>query len=309
MHFLLDGDIAKSIGQSLATSRQAKLAVAYWGNGAVDLLNLSNFSEKAQVICDAFSGSCNPSELSVLIEKHDVKYISGLHAKVYWTEGSVVIGSANASINGLKQQGPILRYEASVAIKDQTVIDEVKIWFDKIFAKAQIVDDRIIKAITPIWTRAQSQRPWPHPRQPSLIEALQLSPEDFSGRPIYALLPYPKLPSDTIREFRKVRGLHYSKADLEKYDKEEILPIYEDNGNFDTKAGDYFMDYSLNSRSSLTYNGLWRVRFENWRHKIAKNRDIIFVDRVSNFDGIKVRPSDGRTIGKALKALIEKNES
>ena len=114
-----------------------KVAVAYWGDQALKKTGLQsriNTDPKTvQVLCDLESGSCNPDEIQKLINADvQVKSLKGLHAKVWISENMVVIGSANASSNGLGFYHDGHR-EAAVCMTNESFAKTVTNWFDRLW--------------------------------------------------------------------------------------------------------------------------------------------------------------------------------
>jgi len=145
--FLERGTILESI-RSLCTDDNSEkcLAVAYWGRGSTDALGL-NSDSNVKVVLDIEAGGTNPRELKYLRDRIGAENISvrgGLHAKVYATANAAIIGSANASGNGLSfsYRGNV---EASVLVTGETA----KAAFDfanEQFAEGELLDDEHIKA-------------------------------------------------------------------------------------------------------------------------------------------------------------------
>lgn len=60
MDFLDEQSARTAIGDMLATAEEARIAVAFWGNGAAEDLGLSRKGLKLQIVCNLASGACNP---------------------------------------------------------------------------------------------------------------------------------------------------------------------------------------------------------------------------------------------------------
>ena len=134
MRFLYGNLIREEIKRVVGRSGDLCVAVAYWGEGGAKHTGIADRSdpENIRVICDLLSGVCNPSEIRWL-KCHGVrvKKLSGLHAKV-WVSGSyVVIGSANASTNGLGDESAHnMNVEAALAARDSIVARDLHKWFN-----------------------------------------------------------------------------------------------------------------------------------------------------------------------------------
>jgi hypothetical protein len=103
---LRTSETAKQLCEILKAPGCARLAVAFWGDGAVKRLGLDTRQGETRVVCDLYSGGCNPEEIAkLLIHRIEVRYLDKLHAKFYSTPGAVVLGSSNASPSGLARKG------------------------------------------------------------------------------------------------------------------------------------------------------------------------------------------------------------
>jgi hypothetical protein len=80
------------------------MAVAFWGDGATKGLGLDKKrGEVATVICNLKSGGTNPNEIRELWKANiNPLQCDKLHGKVYLFDDCVIIGSSNASSNGLR---------------------------------------------------------------------------------------------------------------------------------------------------------------------------------------------------------------
>ena len=130
----------------LKTKGLARLAVAYWGEGAIKQLGLERLPSETRVLCDLWSGCCNPDEIKGLLKAGvSVRYFNKLHAKLYCTPAGIIIGSSNASSNGLGSEGQELsgNVELDAAVSSPAFTKAAEKWFDKRWAKAvdQEVDE------------------------------------------------------------------------------------------------------------------------------------------------------------------------
>jgi sugar-specific transcriptional regulator TrmB len=135
--FITDSkEITNSIKAIFQKAKWIRCAVAYWGKGASDTILKELKTQDIIIIANAFSGGCNPAEIEKLIENFHGKVYSDeyLHAKVYCSNLGVVIGSANASTNGLGIEGTNATSlnEAVIFSQNYEIIKNVRSWFDKI---------------------------------------------------------------------------------------------------------------------------------------------------------------------------------
>lgn len=139
--FLHGSDLRAGILSALKGDRR-DLAVAYIGDGALLRAGLKD-AMNTRVVCDLFSGFCNPTAMRELRDAGaDIKNVRGFHAKVYLGENSAVICSANLSSNGFGEGEKEQKWglEAGALVEDPTELKEVATWFDEIFRSGDAVD-------------------------------------------------------------------------------------------------------------------------------------------------------------------------
>lgn len=96
-------DILAACKSVLAADGEVVLAVSYWGDGATKALCESACCENVWIVLNVEHGGTNPTELRRLMELFPdrVRVSATLHAKIYASPTLAVVGSANASSNGL----------------------------------------------------------------------------------------------------------------------------------------------------------------------------------------------------------------
>jgi hypothetical protein len=89
--------------QSMLNSKdRADIAIAYWGADALTLLKVKPKRRNVRVVCCLKGGKSDPDIIAKF--KKRAKQHDKLHAKVIWTPHAAVVGSANASSNGLPEE-------------------------------------------------------------------------------------------------------------------------------------------------------------------------------------------------------------
>ena len=163
----------------------ASCAVAFWGDGQDGGLFQGGMPYDARVICDVTIGGTNPRELTRLGAPENLKlrHIPRLHAKVYLSERGVVVGSANASENGLGTAANGGLVEACVFHPPGSEVHrQAKLWFKRLWERSLPVDDDALDDAILSWSR----RPGPgrgvkKPNPASVLETLLSAPERFRG--------------------------------------------------------------------------------------------------------------------------------
>jgi len=95
-------EILQDIMKLIETEEEIVLAVAYWGNGSLSLLNGLRGRKNVRIVLNVHHGGTNPLELEKLMAEFGsrLKVHETLHAKIYAGRSHAVIGSANASASG-----------------------------------------------------------------------------------------------------------------------------------------------------------------------------------------------------------------
>lgn len=105
VELLREHELAPAFRKALKRAGSAVIAVPFWGKGAVKLLGL-DAGHVVRVICNLDHPGCNPFVIEEL-RKHKVRVRTHrrLHAKLYATDAAAIVGSSNASTNGLTVEG------------------------------------------------------------------------------------------------------------------------------------------------------------------------------------------------------------
>lgn len=157
--FLFGRNILTDIAEALRATKTADFAVAFWGAGAVNVLKLNTLTS-ARILCDAYSGSCNPNELEAILQLgFPIKTIRGLHSKVYLLPSVAIVGSANASANGLGNEGAeSMNEEAAVSFREAALVYDVQKWFEDLWKKGTDVAFGDLHCIRKTWALRQASR-------------------------------------------------------------------------------------------------------------------------------------------------------
>jgi len=188
----LDGPATKDrVAKLVQQPGKKQFAVAFWGKGAVDTLELGEHAADIEVVCNLLTGGTNPDEISYLRTKGiEVRHSSLLHAKVYLFPDCVIIGSSNASANGLSYQGIECRgwSEANLFSDDPNLVAKVSSWFTEEWEAAPNVDDTDLEEARKNWEPRRDQVPPPVGDAKDLLDALGRYPTEFDGRRAYVVV-------------------------------------------------------------------------------------------------------------------------
>ena len=176
-------EIANKIKQIFSNTSYITCVVAFWGRGALELFNgvVEEKRKTVRIVCNLTMGATNPRVIEELISKgFQVKHNPVLHSKVYWTDKGVILGSPNASANGLSFEGNEQEgwLEAAIFADGQSEIDMTGSYVNDIWCQSEEITDQVLAVA---WERWKKRRPLlPPNRNLTFIDALRQG--RFSGR-------------------------------------------------------------------------------------------------------------------------------
>jgi hypothetical protein len=297
------------VGELLASEKEARLAVAYWGKGACKELRIDARKRSIRVLCDLFSGGCNPAEIKLLLKAGvKIKTKAKIHSKVYCFPDYVVIGSSNASAGGLGFEGKESRsnIEANLLSRDTDVIRKVTSWFEGEWNGALDVDAALADEAIPFWKHAQQHRI--AAIRGTLLSDIEKHPKKYREAELWVALIQSGEPSAQARKaYKKVGPRIYESQQLRELDG--YYPFYEDeDGNFPVKPGETtILSFSYESEARPpTFDGIWRIRKENFSVpmdvKGYPSARIVMCDLLHEYEGLRLPKKEYRGIARILYA-------
>lgn len=188
MKFLDEHEALERIRSELASSGDARLAVAFWGAGASVALGIAQRPAPTQIVCNLTTGGTNPEEIARLRRTSAlIRHTDRLHAKVYLFDDVAIVGSSNASANGLSfSPGTPGWLEANVLIEEPAELVRISRWFGNLPARDVSDDDLVRAELT--WRRRRRGLP-PALQEPgALVHALLSTPAAVAGRSLYLVV-------------------------------------------------------------------------------------------------------------------------
>jgi hypothetical protein len=184
--FLAGAALTKKMRSVCRTHKDLKVAIAYWGQDALELLPLKSTKKNLRVLCCLNRGRSDPKVIRRFGRR--ARQNDKLHAKVIWTRDAAIVGSANASSNGLPEDEQRLSglIEAGLCVEDKAILASIERWFDREFNLGRKItpkdlEDAALARQRRIWGQGGKGK---RIRQ-SLIEALaQGGKLEFSGQRI-----------------------------------------------------------------------------------------------------------------------------
>ncbi len=185
--FLTGADLSARIRQLLSHSN-IRCAVAFWGSGAAKLLRTCSGTNRsdAKIVCDVSMGATFPPELKRLgaPDNEKLRYLNGLHAKVYISDAGAVVASANVSSNGIgfTDKGAGLVEAGTFHAPDEVAWRNIVQWFDQVYEDAKRIDDDALALAQRRWSPPKGAGKPIYPvRANSLLDMVRADPELFAG--------------------------------------------------------------------------------------------------------------------------------
>ena len=200
-----------------------RIAVAFWGRGSIAELGLDTCApSSARILCNLSAGGCNPDVIRALIARGvQVRALGSLHAKVYLGATAAVLGSANASTDGLGLLNESSGWnEACVWVDDPNSIAQLMDWFDSLWEQAADLSNPQIAQIL----LEQADRAPPSLRVDpfDLLTALRANPLAFARKDVFVTLDYEPY---SHRVEKKVQELNEQLAvDIDAWEDWEDMP-------------------------------------------------------------------------------------
>ncbi|HHH9441334.1 TPA: phospholipase D family protein [Pseudomonas aeruginosa] len=195
--FVAPADYRSHLIQLLDEQQDISIAVAFWGDGAAELI-ANRPGKRFRILCNLDSGGSNPyviRDLCKLAQESDgrvqVLQCDRLHAKVVLGDTKVLTGSANLSGNGLGlDEGAGAHWiEAGVLSDVASVVDSARAWFKALWTSQQVREISsadIERAITE-WSRKTRIKQLPG-NPADAFDLTKFSVTDLEGQPAYVLI-------------------------------------------------------------------------------------------------------------------------
>ncbi len=130
MQFLEGAKLSAAMHRLATSGAELKVAIAYWGDDALTLLGLDPSRTDVEIVCCLSGGKSSPTVIRHFGDRATQN--DRLHAKVVWSPMGAIVGSANASSNGLPQEetASVNLIEAGIYVEDGPTLKSIRKWFD-----------------------------------------------------------------------------------------------------------------------------------------------------------------------------------
>lgn len=176
-------DLAKWVREQ---NGRLDLAVAFWGEGATAQLGLRD-GRKARILLDLTAGATNPKVVKELQEMKgvQVKQRDRLHAKLYLGENEMVVGSANASANGLGAEGHEATHWCELGVRTACpeALAQAAAWFERQWSSGRKITPRDLDVARRAWKSRRRARPTNSTG--SILDVARTNPGELADRRIY----------------------------------------------------------------------------------------------------------------------------
>lgn len=219
--FLTGRKLAKRILE-VTGGKNVSCAVAYLGSTKV----LSNVGRDARILCNIDSGSTSGDALKAYgaPKNKKLKHSQRFHAKVYMSDVGVVIGSANATLNGLGSAGraPVLLEAGTFHKPTSKVWRQAVHWFDEIYDSSDLVDQACLEWADRIF-RPSRTASCPSGATNSILDQIVTDPEFFQMRGIGF-----NICNSSVSKSERLTAANDSAVEVGNPDLEEILLGFKD---------------------------------------------------------------------------------
>lgn len=306
MYFLTGTKIRTEVQRISRRPGKLRAAVAYWGDGAAERTGLSEREnpEQVRIICDLLSGACNPGEIKALMQRGiRVKTLDRLHAKV-WTNGNeVILGSANASHNGLPVTNEDARQaniETAFLSKEPSLAQELERWFKGQWKAATKIDDRMLALADDLWGRRgrSAKRAF----TPTLLRKIRNPDSSDQFHRLRLIAATAELSRDAEQFLEDDAERYFSVEQWDTFGAEQ--PIYElaPNSEWTYPPDTVLMDFS---GDDFSFTGFWQLRDHVPIERKASQ--IRLVTMLPHFDGYSLSDEEQRNIKEMLRDHVEQH--
>ena len=309
MRFLTGPEIQTHVKRISSRTGELMAAVAYWGDGATERTGLSENKDpkRIRIICDLLSGACNPAEIKRLKRLGIcVRTFDRMHAKVWINGNDVILGSANASRNGLPssdEDNAKANIEAAFLSKEPSLSRKLTSWFESQWRVATKIDDDNLALANELWARRQ--RSTGRAFTPTVIQKIR-NPGRFDRFSRLRLIAYLEGElSDEAQHFRQNEGrLHFSDEEWQAFGDEQrcyewplTSPVWK------CRPGTVLMDFTCGTEGGeFAFNGFWQVR-DCPTVTLTQSR-LTLPTKLPHFDGYSLSGQEHQDIAGRIRDFV-----
>lgn len=196
-------------------------AVAFLGEKSIELFK--NRTKESKIICNLDSGATNPYAIEALLKLPNVKVrnFPKLHAKVYCTNKTCIVGSGNISANGLSFENSELDgwVEAGIISTDSSEVKDSNNWFNRLWNSSSVnmISNADLDFLKKIYLKRRNNRFNFKTDAKSLFEILTNSPEKLKNTRLYITRCTEKSTKRQDRNVDKIKKAQHYKNNFDAY--------------------------------------------------------------------------------------------
>ena len=270
--------ITQKINCMFQHSRDVRCIVAFWGKGALELFAGMDEERlrRVKIVCNLTMGGTNPSVVQELLNKNiAVRHNPTLHSKVYWTDRGVIVGSANASANGLSLESVAQNgwLEAGVYSNRKSTIDRVGLYVKQIWRNADTIRPKDLEEAKRNWRK---RRPFPRPDETvHFVQALRNG--TFTDRDTSVYVSIDVEPALEYQADIQERASQLRQQYIELHERTLDAWVWE--GDYRLPREVYFIGFFFGKRGRIYFTKIWKTlprncdrHYENLENTSSKLR-------------------------------------
>lgn len=276
---LLNGnELAEVLREAAPRSSRVRLAVAFWGKGAIDGLGLEK-ARDLHVLCNLRMGGTNPKVVrSLMASGAVVRQSDTLHAKLYLLDYIGAVGSSNASSNGLSMQATECAAwdELNITFGPGDLYGEAERAFDGLWKSGREVTEEDLKQAEYAWRTKRRAAPFGAMTAKTLLDLARENPEQVADRSIYVVVAGSNL-SAAAADVRTAEQQRSGRGD--NVDGFEDWPQLPDNAEM--------ICFYRGRRGGIRFDGLWETPKERQTLPVGEEGEFLLCYRRQSIRGVK----------------------
>ena len=256
--------ITEKIRDSFENASEIRCIVAFWGSGALGLFDgmSKECSRGIRIVCNLTMGGTNPRIIEEMLDREiAVRHSPTLHSKVWWTDKGVIVGSANASANGLllesaAQEGWL---ESALYSNHRRIIDEVGRYVDEMWCKSNEITRRDLEKARKNWRK---RRPFSSPNDEiGFLDALKRGMFTDRDTPVYIGMDVD--PAAEFQEDVAIQADEMQRQYLDLRDRELGAWVWERDYRIPLPPETFVISFFREHQGEVRRTGIWKTLREN----------------------------------------------
>jgi hypothetical protein len=296
----VDGpELKQRLKAALAMDSGADFAVAFWGGGAAEALDLQD-GNKVRIVCNLLSGGTNPDEIRALRELGaDVLQLNDLHAKIGVVGDMSFVGSSNMSTNGFGSEGSDAGWRELNVVYGRAH-PEIKKKFKTFWKAAKQITDADLEAAAAAWAKRQKGNAEIAARRGgrSLVEVVRTAPAELDALNVRMVV------YDTVTDAGDLAVLEIG----DRQARDQYGQAFETYWDWDSMTTDaamaYLVDYDWPAGGEIEGGTLYRRNASDFPDFEQNGETFHAAYEIDNIEGITFGEADRDLIREAFHAYV-----